>query len=379
MYILDRYLLRQFLQTFVICYLSLTGLYVIFDAFTQLDEFLRWAEKGGAGLFAIMGPYYFYRGVWFFDRTAGLLTLTAAMFTVTWIQRHQELTAIMSAGISRVRVVVPIVAAVVVISLLAAVNRELVIPRFREQLAVKPRDMAGNVGRKLTPRYDAQTDILLRGGASFADAKRIEKPDFLLPQSLDHYGKRLAAAEAFYLAPEANRPGGYLLKGVEEPRGLDLLPSLTLGGRPVIVTCRDAQGWLRSGECFVVSNYSFDQLTAGTAWRDFSSTAELIGGLRNRSLDFGADVRVAIHSRIVQPLMDVTLLFLGLPLVLKGENRNIFLAIGLCTLVTSAFALVAIALQYMGSIYAVSPALAAWAPLILFVPIAAGLAESMWK
>jgi len=378
MYILDRYLLRQFLQTFVICYLSLTGLYVVFDAFTQLDEFLRWAETGG-GLLAVMGPHYFYRSVWFFDRTAGLLTLTAAMFTVTWIQRHQELTAIMSAGISRIRVVVPIIVAAVAISVLAAVNREMVIPVFRNELAMKPRDMTGDVGRELVPRYDNQTDILLRGQATFADRKRIAKPDFLLPQSLDHYGKRLTADEAFYMPAEGNRPSGYLLKGVDEPAGLDSQPSLTLDGQPVIVTRRDAPAWLQPGECFIVSNYSFDQLTAGNSWRDFSSTTDLIRGLHNRSLDFGADVRVAVHARIVQPLMDISLLFLGLPLVLKRENRNVFVAIGLCSLVTSAFVLVAIAFQYLGSIYAISPALGAWAPLILFVPVAAALAETMWK
>lgn len=372
MYIIDRYLLRQFLQTFVICYLSLTGLYVVFDAFTNLDEFLRWAEKGG-GLLAVMGPHYVYRAIWFFDRTAGLLTLTAAMFTVTWIQRHQELTALMAAGVSRARVVVPVIVSVVIISLLAAANREMVIPGLREQLAIKPRDMAGDVGRNLTPRYDNQTDVLLRGAATYADRQRIAQPDFLLPPSLDHYGKRLVAAEAFYQPPEGDRPGGYLFQGVQEPLGLDGQSSLALDGMLVLITPRDAN-WLQPGQCFVASDVSFEQLTSGSAWREFSSTAALIRGLRNRSLDFGADVRVTVHTRIVQPLMDVTLLFLGLPLVLSRENRNVFLAIGLCALVTSAFVLVAIGFQYLGSIYAISPALAAWAPLILFVPVAVGLA-----
>ena len=36
MAIIDRYLLRQFVKTFVICYVSLTGLYIVFDAFTML-------------------------------------------------------------------------------------------------------------------------------------------------------------------------------------------------------------------------------------------------------------------------------------------------------------------------------------------------------
>ena len=51
----------------------------------------------------------------------------------------------------------------------------------------------------------------------------------------------------------------------------------------------------------------------------------------------GADVRVAIHSRVTQPLLDITLLFLGLPLVLSRENRNMYLAIGMCVGVVIAF------------------------------------------
>ena len=95
----------------------------------------------------------------------------------------------------------------------------------------------------------------------------------------------------------------------------------------MLLTPRDYP-WLKPGECFVVSDVSFEHLEAADNWRQFSSTAELIRGLRNRSLDFGADERLAIHARIVQPLLDVTLLFLGLPLVLSRSKRNVFLAIG---------------------------------------------------
>ena len=122
MAIIDRYLLRQFLQTFLICFCSLTGLYVIFDLFTNLEEFLRSAEKSGS-LLSLMGSYYSFRAILFFDRTSGLLTLVAAMFTATWIQRHNEMTALMAAGISRLRVVVPVIVAAVVIAFLSAANR----------------------------------------------------------------------------------------------------------------------------------------------------------------------------------------------------------------------------------------------------------------
>ncbi len=376
--IIDRYLLRQFLQTFAICYLSLMGLFIVFHAFANLDEFVKWGERAD-GLWAVMGRFYLYQSVGFFDRTVGLLSLTAAMFTVTWIQRHNEMTALMAAGISRMRVIRPVIIAVAVISLIAAANRELVIPRLRSQLAIQPKEMAGDSGRDVPPRYDNHTRVLIRGESTFVDEQRLKAPDFLLPASLDRYGKHLKAENAYYLPPVDGRPGGYLLRKVEEPKNLQTQLSLSLDGQPVLITPRDASGWLKPDECFLVSDLSFEQLTAAATWRDFSSVAELIRGLHNPNLRFGADVRVAVHARFLQPLMDMTLLFLGLPLVLTRENRNIFLSIGMCAGVTSAFVLVMVAFQYVGRESYISPALAAWAPAMIFVPLAVAMAGEMWE
>ena len=80
---------------------------------------------------------------------------------------------------------------------------------------------------------------------------------------------------------------------------------------------------------------------------------------------------------MVQPLLDITLLFLGLPLVVRKDTRNVFIAIGLCGAVVSAFTLIVLAFQHLGSILVIPPALAAWAPLMIFVPVAVGMAHAM--
>lgn len=377
MRIIDRYVLRQFLWTFVVCYLSLTGIFIVLDAFTNLEEFLRCAQKNG-GLLEMMCRHYCYQAILFFDWTAGLLALISAMFTVTWIQRHNEMTALMSAGISRIRVVTPVVGAAIGIAVLAAANRELIMPKVRHQLVRRPRDLVGDVGQKLAPCDDSQTGILIRGRATFGDEKRIEKPSFRLAPPLDEYGNLLVAKSAFYKPPEDDRPGGYLFDKVEKPEDLHTQPSLALAGKPVLITPQDAP-WLRKNQCFVASDLTFDQLTTGDALRQYSSTAELITGLRNRSLDFGANIRVLIHSRFVQPFLDVTLLFLGLPLVLRREDRNVFAAIGLAALVVAGFMVVVMGFQVLGSNFAIPSALAAWAPLIIFVPVAVGMSDSIWE
>src|SRR5205814_9631524 len=102
MLILDRYLLRQFLRTFAICFCSLAGLYVVIDAFGNLDDFIKVANEHlgeHGGLWKIMGEYYGYRTIGFFDRTSGSLTLIAAMFTIATFQRFNDLTALQPPGI----------------------------------------------------------------------------------------------------------------------------------------------------------------------------------------------------------------------------------------------------------------------------------------
>ena len=367
MRIIDRYLLRQFISVFFICWCSLTGLYIVFDAFSNLDEFMHYAEKHGS-LLGLMGSFYAYRSIYFFDRTSAILAMISAMFTVTWIQRHNELTALMAAGISRRRVVLPVIAAAICVSIGSTANRELVIPRLRTELARNPKDLMGEAAQELRPRYDNTTDILFRGQQTFANEQRIHEPNFLLPTSLDADSRQISANDCYFQPANAKHSAGYLFRGVKQPLELLKEPSLKLGKRPIVITPPDAPGWLAADECFIVSEVSFEQLCGGQAWRQFSSTPDLVAGLHNPSLDFGADIRVAIHSRLVQPFLDVTLLFLGLPLVLSRENRNMFMAIGLCVLLVAGFMVLVMGCQYLGSSYLLDPALASWLPLMIFVP-----------
>lgn len=371
--IIDRYVLREFVRVFLICFLSLAGLYIVFDAFANLDEFMRYSEKNGS-LLGCMGEYYFYRSIFFFDRTSGILTLIAAMFTVVWLRRYNEWVALLAAGIPGRRVIGPVLLGALLIAVGAAVSREFVIPAIRLQLSRDPKDLLGQNAKALPPQYDNETDILFRGKQTYAANSRIHQPNFGLPLRLEAFGKQLSAVDAYYKPAQGNLPAGYLLTGVSEPENIRELASAVVDGRKVIITARDEPS-LKPDECFVVSNVNFEQLTGGRSWRQFSGTPELIVGLRNPSLDFRADVRVAIHMRFLQPLMDMTLLLLGLPLVLTRENRNMFASVGQCMALVAVYVLMILVCQRLGSSYFINPALAAWLPLIVFAPLAAGMSD----
>jgi lipopolysaccharide export system permease protein len=373
--IIDRYLLRQFVQVLMICFLSLIGLYIVIDAFGHLDHFVDYAEKNG-GLLATMASFYAYRAVMFFDRTSGVLTLVALMFTVTWIQRHHEMTALLAAGISRTRVLRPVLAAAVAVSIASAANREVVMPAIRHQLALDSKNLGGEQAAVMQSRFDSQTDILLGGGKIIPSEQKIVAPNFVLPRQLDKFGKQLAAREAHYLPASGDLPSGYLLTGVTTPKLLLKQPSLLLDGKAVILT-PIGNDWLQRDQLFVASGVSFEFLSAGATWRDFASTREMIHELRSPSTDIGADVRVAIHTRFIQPFLDTTLLFLGLPFVITRTNRNPFIAIGLCLSVVTVFMLVVLGCQSLGSGGWIAAPLAAWLPLIIFAPLAAAMSDSL--
>lgn len=375
MFILNRYLLRQFLQVFAICFLSLTGLYVVIDAFGHLDHFSTHAERGGGSLFAIMGSYYAYHSLAFFDGTSGILAMISAMFTVAWLQRHQELTAIMAAGISKLRILKPLLLAAAGVSLLGVANRELVIPRVRDQLTRDTKDLGGDAARDLEARLD-RSDILIGGDKIVLAERKIIGPAFVMPRELSALGKQLTAAEATYLDAADNHPAGFVLSGVTSPSSLDQIASLVVENRTIVYAPRDAP-WLAPDELFVASDLPFPLLASGSNWRRYASMGELINELNNPTTDLGADVRVAVHTRMVQPLMDGTLLMLGLPLMLSRRNRNVFLSISICLGVATAFTLVALSCQSLGGLSVMRPSLAAWLPLMMFVPIAAAMSHSL--
>src|SRR4051794_18615577 len=81
--ILDRQRYWAFFKAYLICYFSLVGLYIVIDAFSNLDEFSKRADTAGE-IFRIMSRYYLVHESEYFDRLCGVIGMMAAIFTVTW-------------------------------------------------------------------------------------------------------------------------------------------------------------------------------------------------------------------------------------------------------------------------------------------------------
>ncbi|MBW3599235.1 MAG: LptF/LptG family permease, partial [Planctomycetes bacterium] len=227
MRLIDRYLLSRFFRTLAICFVSAAGLFVVIDAFAKLEEFIMLGERHG-GLPRVLAGYYGARFVWIFDRMAPLVVLLAAMFTVTWMQRANELTSLFAAGVPPRRIAKPLIGAAIAVAILGAANRELAIPACRAQLSRTAKDWLGAEASPLYPRYDNRTGIFLNGESVYPAEYRIVQPRFAFETPTPEFGRQLAAENAYYRPPGADQPGGYLLDAVREPQNVAELASLTL-------------------------------------------------------------------------------------------------------------------------------------------------------
>jgi lipopolysaccharide export system permease protein len=366
---IDRYILFLFLRVLVICFICMVGLLVIVHAFTNLDELINYGKSRGSvplGLFEYYGPY----SLALLDRLIGMLALLAIMFVVSWLKRTNELTVMMAAGVSPRRILGYPLAASIVLFAGMAVTRETIIPYFEEMLGKTPQDLSAGHLRPVKPVYDAKYGILVGGRHLSLGAKEVIQPLFRLDGPAAAVGRQLQATKGRYLSANPDHPNGFLLEEVSSPESIDSIPSISHNSHPILLTAHD-QPWLSSGQCFIVSSIEFAELRGGSAWKQYASTLDMIGRLRSPSSHVGDDLRLTVHKRFVQPMLDFTLLLLGIPILLKQQDRNLFWVMG-ATFFTVAIFIVSTMLIQSLSVGTTNfpPYLGAWLPVILFGPIA---------
>src|SRR5216683_894352 len=126
---IDRLLIRAYFKAYFVCLVSLLGLYIVVDLFTNLDDFTG-KHHGLAPIVRHIGFYYTNHVALIFDRLCEAIVLLAGMFTIAWMQRYNELLPLLSAGVSTRRVVQPVLLSACFMLTLAVANQELHIPRI---------------------------------------------------------------------------------------------------------------------------------------------------------------------------------------------------------------------------------------------------------
>lgn len=380
MRILDRQRYWAYAKAYFTCYLSLIGLFIVIDAFSNLDEFMKRAE--GLELIKVMGRYYLIHQASYFDLLGSVISMMAAIFTVTWMQRNNEQLAMLAAGISTHRAIRPVLFSSVIVSGLAVANQEIMISKFAEEIQMSHDDDGVRQVKALPSRYDSRGIMVQGSEADRATRTIINRFYATIPVGVFGTIRKIEARQATYIPPDhPTTPikGGWLIRGATLNPPLE--PELLEPGASILTRVKDEKGFpppwgdpsvLVGESYFLKSSLSFKAMTRKLGWYQYAAMGELLDGLADPASEGTerAEIPMYIHIRLLRPILSLTLLFMSLPLVLGGVGRNMFINLGLALGNSAVFYGMLLLCQYLGQNALLIPPLAAWLPLFIFALLA---------
>jgi lipopolysaccharide export system permease protein len=359
MHLLDRMLIRGYLKAYVVCLVSLLSLYVVIDMFTNVEDFVTEHHRGLAPVLKHIGIYYGYKVAHIFDLLCEAILLLAAMFTVAWMQRNNELLPLLSAGVSTQRVVRPVLFSAIAMLGLTVANQELVLPRIATYL-LYPRDDP-NGEKEIEAHHAFEPNGIHIAGERASRRQRVVKNfSCLIPENLARSLVHLSAKEAYYYPPgkgPCGEGGGWLLTDTQ-PAELEGVNT-------------DVLRVLYSGKYFLYTREAdFDAITRCRTWFVFASTYRLLSELNKPDSLRLASMAVRFHMRLTRPILGLLLVFMGLSIILRDQNRNVYISTGLCLALCGLFFGACFLCKHLGDNEYLAPALAAWLPVLAFGPLA---------
>jgi lipopolysaccharide export LptBFGC system permease protein LptF len=367
MKILDRYIAKNFLIGYVIAFCVLIGLRLIIELFVNLDEFAENADVLGArDLMLHIVKFYAFRTALYFRDIAGVITVVAAAFSLGRMVRNNELVAIIASGVSAKRIVGPILALVIFFTALAVADQEFLIPAISEKLVQDEDDIEGKESYAIWFFGDGN-DSLICSPKYDAAVTTFDHPTIITRQAVpsrpgvwDVTG-RISADSATY-NPAANRWD--LLNG--------LYVSTDANEAPRSVAFYQASDLLPK-DIALRRNAGYDSLLSS---RQLAALAEQ----KTKVKDI-AQLLSQKHFRITDPLINLTMLMVSLPVLICRDPRTMKSAILVSFVLTAACFVTTFVCKMLATEVVfgnqVMPELWAWLPIFIFLPIALIELDSM--
>ena len=123
--IIDRYIIRKFLGTFVYAIILLAVVIIIFDISEKIDDFIQ----KQAPLKAIVFDYYLNFLPFFINKFTALFTFISVIFFTSKMAGDTEIIAILNSGVSFKRFLRPYIFGAIVLSLFSFMLTNFVIPK----------------------------------------------------------------------------------------------------------------------------------------------------------------------------------------------------------------------------------------------------------
>lgn len=377
----DRYILKHYLYAYVVCAVSFLGIYISADMLSRLKKFTRSALPLWQAVtehYTVMLPVYF---TYYFGPA---LTLSAAMFALTLLNKRNELLPFKVGGLSLYRILLPIFLIGLFFSVVTFLSQEYLIPSMKDNIRQAynlSHDKSSREGVVLTDsqgtvfnitRYwptDKRGDgVLITYYTHTEDNGTIKRKEYIS----DHikWEKIAGATDG-----DASHPPyqWVLLSRQTKKADSDRLPAVREfqfdekgNKKPFVVPDSGKTLLFRELSRHPLPDTDLIPEDFDLAGGVYAQTLSMKDLLRQHQRSPDNKVLVKIFQHFTFPFTHLILLLLGLPFVINQQNRSVFLgvlvSIGICVI----YYLVNAMCMELGERGVLQPLVSALLPLLLF-------------
>ena len=353
----DRYVLRNFIATLAAVMLFFTVIVIVLDAAERLRKLTRFwdqIQESGTHPLLVLAEFYATLMPFLWLRLMPFCVAASAAFCLARLMRHNELTPLLTTGVSMRRIVLPLVMGSVVFVVVIFAVQEAVVPQLNRRNLKLWRVLSRNTPDRITdvPHFHDR-----RGGRLSMEAY------------LPFEGKMRAAIISFY-EPATGKPREQFWYPELTWDGTRHAWLATRGGRRIPLD-PEAPG----RERFAIEPGSVAPLDGSAALLEITLTAKRSPGLSMRQVEALEEANpenphftVLKHEMYTMPLGVLVLVLLSLPFSFRVARRTqsaipgMLGALGLAGLFFGAQFLAA-NLARAGDL---NPVVLTWMPTVLF-------------
>ncbi len=357
MKILDRYITKSFLIGYGISFSVLIGLRIIIDLFVNFDEF---TERSGSNVWSVVQNIVTYYGLnvtLYFRDIAGVIIVVAAAFSLGKMVRNNELVAMIASGVSAKRIVSPILVLALFFTGLAVADQELLIPSISDKLA-RNADETGTKGSYAIRFMSDANGSLICSLRYDVASQSLYRPTIIT--------RRLTS-----------RPGVWDVTG---RISADLATYNDQTGRWDLINGRLITTDATAAPTPVASYQADDLLPKSiairrkSAYNTFLSSRQLTAlAAQQAKIKDMAQLLSQKHFRITDPIINLTMLMVSLPVLICRDPRTMKSAVLISFGLTAACFVITFVCKMFATeiVFArVMPEFWAWLPVFIFLPIA---------
>ncbi len=349
MKILNRYITREYLKTFVIIMLSFLVLFVVIDVSDNLSRLIR----KNATLDNII-LYFLMRVPYVLVLSFPVVVLLSALFLMNNLSRHSETTAMRAAGISIFKISLPLLKIGLVMSIIVMLLGEIVLPKAEMQKQII---YVEKIKKQKLEDDKTKANIFYRG----------KNNRFYYINFFDGYNNRLNVINIL----KFDKDSGHIKEKI------DALSATWTKNRWLFKNCyiRKFKNGIPLSVTFYDSTFvsdldatpiDFIKSAKKTMSMNYFELKDYIKRLQKVGVSARKEL-VDLHMKIAFPLVNFIIMFFSIPMLsttFRSKGRGLVFAFGI--FITFIFLSTVRFFQTLGYYGALSPIAAAWIPNIVF-------------